>query len=253
MAQRVLRPLDLVGLLDEMFDLYRKNFLLFAGIAGVVYLPVYVIIYSSLAGVYAGGIAGVLMIPLSFTATAAATWAVSQTYIGKPTTILGAYQAIIRRILPFAGTMIVASLIISAGFLLLVIPGIIFSFWYAFISEVFIIEGKASSEARRRSRQLAAGQWGRIFSLGLIAGLLTVIVNAILTSPVQALTIAGQGEPTGALYGLASGLASTLTMPIQIIAFVLLYYDVRVRKEGFDIEMLAQSMGESVAQPGPNP
>ncbi|HUV05540.1 MAG TPA: hypothetical protein VMX94_10590 [Armatimonadota bacterium] len=252
MAQRVLRPLDLVGLLDEMFDLYRKNFLLFAGIAGVVYLPVYLIV-CSLAGIYATPIAAVMILPLSLTATAAGTWAVSQTYIGKPTTILGSYQAIIRRMLPFAGTMIVASLIIWAGFLLLVIPGIIFSFWYAFISEVFVIEGKASSEARRRSRQLAAGQWGRIFLLTLIAGLLAAIVSGILTWPVQMLFLARHEQPTGALYGLASGLAYTLATPIQIIALVLLYYDVRVRKEGFDIEMLAQSMGESVAQPGANP
>jgi hypothetical protein len=31
-----------------------------------------------------------------------------------------------------------------------------------------------------------------------------------------------------------------------VIAFVLLYYDIRVRKEGFDIEMLARNVKDSV-------
>ncbi|MGB9587354.1 MAG: hypothetical protein ACPL7O_04170, partial [Armatimonadota bacterium] len=39
MAQRVLRPLTLGDLLDEAIDLYRGNFTLLAGIAGLVYMP----------------------------------------------------------------------------------------------------------------------------------------------------------------------------------------------------------------------
>jgi hypothetical protein len=36
-------------------------------------------------------------------------------------------------------------------------------------------------------------------------------------------------------------------MPISATAMVLLYYDLRIRKEGFDLEMLAQSMASGTA------
>ncbi len=45
-----------------------------------------------------------------------------------------------------------------------------------------------------------------------------------------------------------------LIVPIGAIAYILLYYDLRIRKEGFDLVMLANSIGSgqggiNVAQP----
>jgi hypothetical protein len=37
--------------------------------------------------------------------------------------------------------------------------------------------------------------------------------------------------------------AEVLVMPIGAASSILLYYDLRIRKEGFDLEMLAQSLG----------
>ena len=40
----------------------------------------------------------------------------------------------------------------------------------------------------------------------------------------------------------ASGIAAVFIGPITYIGVTLLYYDSRIRKEGFDIEMLASSL-----------
>ena len=39
--------------------------------------------------------------------------------------------------------------------------------------------------------------------------------------------------------------ANVLVMPISAAAMILLYYDLRVRREGFDLEMLAKSLSQS--------
>ena len=41
---------------------------------------------------------------------------------------------------------------------------------------------------------------------------------------------------------VASAIAAVFVGPITYIGVTLLYYDIRIRKEGFDIEMLARSL-----------
>lgn len=261
MAQRILRPLSYGDLFDELFDLYKRNFLLLAGIAGIVYIPAYALSYA--IGGVAGPIVAVFAVALmQYIVLAATTWAVSRAYLGESATIADSYKAIGRKLLPFIGTMIATGLLIGVGFMLCVVPGIIFSFWYAFISEVYVIEGRTSSDARARSKQLAIGEYGRIFLIALLCGILVQIVTALFTAPLaflgpfmissnSAANPSMAGGMYGLIYGVVTGLAMTLAGPIQVIAFVLLYYDIRVRKEGFDVEMLAQSMGVQTAVSAP--
>jgi len=254
---RILRPLNYGDLLDETFDLYKKNFLLFTGITALLLLPITLAIYAT-GGEYASVLASVALLPVTFFTMAATTWAVSQRYLGSKATILTSYKAVLSRLLGLIVTLLIAYLLVIAGFFLLIIPGIIFSFWIVFASQVVILEAKAGRQAIGRSRRLAAGQWGRIFILGLLTGLLVFIGQMILTAPVEALGFVMTGSPSsaasgvlGLLYGLASGLASAVISPIQIVAFVLLYYDIRVRKEGFDLEMLATNLGEPAPPAAP--
>ncbi|HET6454241.1 MAG TPA: hypothetical protein VMX94_12110 [Armatimonadota bacterium] len=251
MAGRILKPLSLVGLLDEMFDIYKGNCLLFMGIAALIQLPVSLAAYA-IGGEYTYFLSAFAMFPITFITLAAATWAVSQIYLGSRVTILGAYKNVLRRAWPFVGTMLVTSLLIWFGFMLLIIPGIYFAVWYAFVSEVFIIEGLAWGNARKRSKALASGEYNRIVLLAILAWILAFVVKMGLTSLVGILVGGDEavmsGGLNGMLYGLSSALSQALTLPFSVIAFVLLYYDIRVRREGFDIQMLAQNLAETAGQ-----
>lgn len=247
MAQRILRPLSYGDIFDELFDLYKKNFLVFAGISAVVYLPIYVLSYA-LAGKSADIIAGLLVLPAQYVAMAATTWAVSQTYLGGSVTIGEAYKAVWRRSFALFATLLVAGVWVELGFMACVVPGVILLFRYAFISQVFVLEGQSGKDARVRSTFLADGNVNRIFVIYLVSTILTFIIIGVLTFPFEM----GMSSTLGAgglLYGIAQGIAMTLTAPISILAFVLLYYDVRVRKEGFDIQMLAANMGQGAPTP----
>lgn len=248
MAQGILRPLTYGDLFDELFDLYKKNFVLFVGISAVVQIPVYVIAYA-IGGTSAAAIASVLNLIATYFVLAATTHAVSQVYLGNKITIAEAYRAIRRSVWPLFLNMLVAGLRILGGLILLIIPGVILSLRYAFVAQVFILEGQGGADGRDRSIFLSKDNMGRIFMVGLLVGILTSIVSWILAMPLALLipSMASNPQamagPMGTVNGIAQGVIIALTNPLQVIAMVLLYYDIRVRKEGFDIQMLASNMG----------
>lgn len=265
MPQRILRPMDYGAMLDEMFDIYKKNFLLLSGIVGIIYLPMSVIFYSlymqvfsqlmmdrvpDIASIIILAVIMLLYVPLGYLVVAAITLAISNLYLGKKMTIMESYKAILSRLLPFSLTMILVSLLYGLGFVLCIVPGILLFFVLAFVSQVFIIEGKEYFDCMRRSYELARGEWLKIFVVGIITFVVVMVISAALTSPLQIATVFMKNPFSGPMsiaQGFAQGISQTISLPVQTIAFVLLYYDIRIRKEGFDIEMLAQNINEPEA------
>jgi hypothetical protein len=117
-----------------------------------------------------------------------------------------------------------------------------------------VVEDRYYRDAIRRSRELAAGQWGRIVVVSLLTGLLTLGAS-VVTGVVAGLVEFTYSSPTGPggggeaplavllLEGLLNAGIQTVIAPLTTVLGVLLYFDVRVRKEGFDIDLLAQEMG----------
>jgi hypothetical protein len=70
------------------------------------------------------------------------------------------------------------------------------------------------------------------------------ILNAVLGSVLIALLFFTKGLGTAylVLSQAASAVVSIFVQPIQYGALTLLYYDLRVRKEAFDLEMAARSL-----------
>ena len=75
-----------------------------------------------------------------------------------------------------------------------------------------------------------------MIALALLAGL--VIGAGILAAGVEALL--GKGEVRSTVVG---ALVSLLIYPLLSCVFTLFYYDLRMGKEGFDLEMLSQQLG----------
>jgi len=243
--RRLLRPLELGNFFDELFFLFRNNFWLFTGIAGFVYIPVLTIasLIWGFMGMYVGQFVVILLQPL---AIAAGTYAISKRYLGEPCTAIEAYRVVFRRFFPFLGTIIVVYALMLLGSLALVIPGIIIYYWYVFVCQVFILEGLNYKDARTRSRQIAEGQWWRIMVVTLLFGLIQGFATRILSLPIIAapsmLQSYGDTGPVWGIVGLYMGVVIAIAMVMQLIISVLLYYDLRVRKEGFDLELLAKEI-----------
>ncbi|MHB0997872.1 MAG: hypothetical protein ACYC27_01385 [Armatimonadota bacterium] len=240
MAQRLLKTLDYGGLLDEAFDLYKNNFLLLIGIAAVVLVPLF-LLESFTTGNQndSSALLSILYQPANSIVGAAITYAVSRRYLEHDVTILSSYGFLKKRFWAFAGTMLLTSAITSLGFLLLIIPGILFTLWYTFVSQVFVIEGLTGSDARGRSKDITQYNIGKLIIIILLVGIMVFIISGLPIHVIRSIA-----NDYIQIATILSRIFYILITPIYITIMVLLYYDMRVRYEGFDIEMLAQSLSE---------
>ena len=105
-----------------------------------------------------------------------------------------------------------------------------------------VLERASGWHGLQRSWQLISGRFwptfGRMLLLALIASIISSVIAAIFEIPGAALAPGN----TFVFDQVASAIAAVFVGPITYIGVTLLYYDIRIRKEGFDIEMLARSL-----------
>lgn len=256
-------PMTAGSLLDRAFRLYGSNFTLLLGIVAVSYVPLFALqIGMHALALQAGGPSsailmaitnlGVLLLsaliayPLS---EGAALFAISQRYLGREVTIGESYQRARQRWGTILNAQISVGLRILLGFLLLFVPGLVWMCTYAVTVPVVVLEGKRASESMRRSRELTAGLRHKVFSVLFLVGLITIVLT--VGAAMIAALLASDETATGMLLQeVVVSVVQLVATPLGVIAPILLYYDARIRKEGFDLEMLEQA----IAQPGgPNP
>lgn len=162
---------------------------------------------------------------------------VSDICCGYPPTLAHAFGKLTWRAVC---AILLAFATIIVGFVLLIIPGILFAAWLQFVTMVVALEGASPTEAFRRSKELGKGYYLR--NLGIIL-LVSIIIGFPLglTSFFLGFVLALlHFYPTGT--GAIGGLLGVLVTPLIIISGVLLYYDMRVRKEGYDTVKLAEDL-----------
>jgi hypothetical protein len=270
-----LRPMTLGEVLDRTFKLYRSNFWLFAGIIALPFLVLFVINIAIaglgigtgraaasgvtspglLAGMIGGGLTfGLLYIFLLGAAQAATVFAVSDLYLGRPTGLRECYRRVGSKAIRVILILILTGLVVAVGFVLLIIPGIILLCRTAIAVPVSMLEDSKSIRSIERSMELTKGFSGQVFLIFLMVWVLTWLVAIIFEIPFAFLVQAQHTVPfaTLLLQHLSSFISQVLVGPIATIAFSLMYYNLRVRKEAFDIQHLMASLGPSTSPNAPS-
>ena len=96
--------------------------------------------------------------------------------------------------------------------------------------EALVVEGRRGTEAMGRSWELVGGHWWHAFGTLVVAGLLTGVVNALITAPF--------GNTSWFVQAVAAAVATVVTLPYGVLVGVLLYLDLRARKENLNLERL---------------
>jgi hypothetical protein len=193
--------------------------------------------------------------------SAALVAAMGKGYLGKPITIGEAFREGLRA----APTLIVAGLLVFIALIVLwvvliliaalsnqalvfaaaslaAIVGTVYIFSSTLVVPVVAtIERVGPIQAIRRSWSLSTGNRWRIIGLqllliilnGVINGLLSAVFVTALISDVTARTIAQQ---------IANVVATVAWAPVQWGTFAILYYDLRVRREAFDLQLAAEAL-----------
>jgi hypothetical protein len=256
------RPLRIGEILSTAFQLYRRHWRTLLAIAAVVVVPLTLLQYllgdlvrtqrqvvTSTDGVvvetptWSAGIAGLVAVLagvlMYLVLTGAITRAVAAEVAGEDPSVEQSYRFGFVRL----GSVLLVSVLVGlatvGGLILLVIPGIWIGVRLAVSVEALVVEGRRGTEAMGRSWGLVGGHWWHAFGTLLVAWLLIGVVNAVITAPFGAANWFGQG--------VAAAVATVVTLPYGVLVGVLLYLDLRARKENLTLESLRADLQASAA------
>ncbi len=270
MANVDLRPMSLGEVLDRTFTLYREHFLLFVGIAALPNLVMLLFRFGLLlftSGVVAGNGshlpsagfiggfvvgflgAGILMLALIGVSQAATISAVSNLFLGRDTSVAESYSGAKGHIVGVIVVMLLSGLATMVGMIFLIIPGIYIACRLAVSVPVSVVENESPVASMERSMELTKDFAGQVFLLLLLVVVLSYVVAIMLQFPVMFFTITAALAKRQVSMGvtaysyIAEFVSQVLVGPIGTISAALMYYNLRVRKEGFDIQHLMNSLG----------
>lgn len=139
-------------------------------------------------------------------------------------TVQSAYQFAREHFWSYLWVSVLVAIIVLLGFVLLIVPGIIFSVWYVFSYFVLLFEGQRGMDALRRSKEHVRGKWWPVFGRVLFLLLISLILSGILgvlfgTTP----------EARESLVSLiAAQILNLVLVPVSIAYMYLLYQEVKM-------------------------
>jgi hypothetical protein len=184
---------------------------------------------------------------------------ISKKHLGIEINISEAYRIGLKKAIPLLGTIFVSGIIICSGFVV-ALPALISSpqvasilsvvapclsgvlwVWFAFVPQTVTIEGEGGFGAMKRSKHLINGYFRKGFILIPLVFLGILIITWMSAFGFSKLLLfAGDN---GSLLGKGfSNIISVLLEPFRILIIPLLYFDMRVRKEGFDKDLLQKEL-----------
>lgn len=233
------RQADAVGSLSKAFGIWTRSFIPVSTIVLVVNLPVFLYLVMLREGAIsfssprtAQYVLMLLMRLLESVATGAVTYGVIQSLRGRPVGTGPSVAMGLQRMLPVLGTGILVGLAVVAGFIALLIPGIILACGLSVAIPTAVVEKSSGTTAMGRSWALTKGAKGSIFLAFLLFGVIGGVVGFVLELAIGEKTLVGSLAITAVQLLLSGGLSAVFG--------AVLYHDLRVSKEGASVEDIAQ-------------
>jgi hypothetical protein len=174
-------------------------------------------------------------------ATAAMTVAVSDICVGNGARVRRAYTRISGKLLlVLLGTGLLQALALGFGLVLFILPGLAFVTWMMLATSVVVLEGKGGVAALKRSKQLGDGSHWRNAGLLITMTIFMFVVGGIIGGAFA--MVFPELVDSTAFNAITSGLQHGFAAPITLVLIVLIYYDRRVRKEGYDTRALTEDL-----------
>jgi hypothetical protein len=256
-----LRPLSVGEILDTAFRLYRANFVLFIGITAIFFVPFGVLQVLSRVFFKDTSLVANLQNFMTILLLGALTWAASRLYLGLPASSREAFQTGRHRFWSIWGAsfleglaMIPAIILIALGALggvpgvvimaLIAVPYIAFitTRWGVDIPAI-IVEDLGARPGLDRSWTLTSKDaWhalGTLFTSGLLVYLVSGLPAILLNYASKQYGLLPELGPVATI--VLAQLGSLISTPLSISASVILYYDLRVRREGFDLQLILET------------
>lgn len=266
-----LRPLGVGEVLDSAFRLCRKRFgSLIAAVAMVVIplalvqlvitlsIPTNTRVLRSGSFTYrttttsSGAQLLAFLVPLLISglnialAQGAAMRILTDHYLGTDTSWSASLRYAFTRFRSLIWIVILGALAWIGGGILCLFPGIYLYVSFSVTIPALLIEDARGPRALGRSRALVQGRWWPTFATLLVVWLITTTLTLVVTGFVGGSTFLFANTASSTATRVATGLltagVNVLVTPISAAVATLIYFDLRVRKEGFDVALLIQRL-----------
>ena len=264
-----IRAMSFAEILDMGFRLLRDHFVLVVGLGATLQVPLALLQAWSGgklgiapppgATFISGAITVIALLAVGPIVGAAVTYAIGDAYVGQPPTIGQALRRAFAIVLPLTATMLLVALLVLFVTLALLLPslvaflapgvlpapprlllvgGLVLSFFawihlwlgYLVITQVMMLESTFGRAALRRSRVLMRGNRLRGAGITFLGALIVAVLGGVLQFALGYVPIVG-----AAAEGVAQAAGTAYTAAVLVV----LYFDIRCRKEAFDLEHLA--------------
>lgn len=253
MSDTPLRPRSITEIVDTAFTLYRRHVSQFVMVAAIAYAPYLLFIVlrggDESADVMSNAMGSIVAAVVSMISFSLVTGVVhrlgSQAYLEGTVDVEGAVRATLPRVPALIGSAVLMAVAGTIGVLCLLVGALYVAARFFAVTPAIVLEGKSVFDAFSRSSQLSDGRkWPILGTLALVFGiyfLLGIGLSVVLISA----TLAGQAW----IALVVNAIFTILAYPATALVTLVLYYDARIRTEGFDVEHLSSRLDQTAAAP----
>ncbi len=276
-----LKPRTATELVDAAFQLLRRYYLQFVSIAAVFLIPVIVLEVTATAsqrpGMPSPGyfVALFVIAILALLSTAAVTVGVSDSYVHDRVDVRYAIRRVLSRLLPILGGTFATIVLVFTVMLVLAMAfgilatgigatmggrlggigaiigtvlgfaGVTLGFLSTYarifaVPMVIVLEGTTVSAAFSRSIALTEGAVWRIMGVFVLVFCIFAALLGVMIVLGTMLTVQYPGLMTA--YTVFTGTINVFIYPIYTVFVTLLYYDLRIRRDAFDLEVMSREL-----------
>src|SRR3984893_1110493 len=219
------------GVLNRSWSVLSRNFLTFFVVTAIASLPDLLltnpgqgrglVIVAAMVGDVMGRVSQAMVVYGAF-----------QEMCGQPMSLVASLRAGWRRIVPVIGLAISAAVLMTIGFGLLIVPGLIVTTMLFVATPVCVVEQLGPFASMERSARCAKAHRWKIF------GLLLLAVPAAIVG--EAIDLAVERADAGELVAsVAQVIWDAMCGAATAVLVIATYHDLRVAKEGVDTEQIA--------------
>lgn len=247
MSDLELRARSTTEIVDAAVQLYRRDPLKYMLVTAIAYAPVVVVQLVALGGAaqltpsvapmvvltYVLAFVGFAMMSAAIARIAAAS------YLGEQREIEDAVREVLPALPAVIWSTILKYLMFMVGLLLFIVGGLYVIARFFATTQAIVLEGTGAHAAFTRSTELSKGLKRHIFNTTALVWVLYFVAS--MAASMLAM-VGGELAVT-----IVSAVAAVVIYPLVGIAEVVLYYDARVRQEGYDIEVMTASLEPATA------
>ena len=275
-----LRPLGVPEVIDAAFKLMRRHARTLFTIAAVVLLPLGIVEYflslfieatiptnprlipetappdvalelllEDLGPILlAGLLSGLLSALAQAVVQLGSVEAIAEVYLDREPNWRTSLGAGLKRLPAGVGVFLIAVVPLTVGFLLCGLPGIWLAVMWSMTVPVLAVEKLGPTASLGRSWRLVKNRFWPVLGVLALSFLISLVIQSVFSFAITA-SFLFSGTVALEIQALVNTVSRILVTPFTASVFAVLYFDLRVRQEGFDLERMAAAIG----QPAPTP